>query len=623
MARVKATVGQVLINSHLPTSMRNYSRILDKRGLDSLLEELAEKNPEKYREVTAALQDIGKDASYTTNGNSFGLAHLRKSLWARKSDLTVSKKLRSLLGDNNLTDERRNEEILKLVGRVMSEQHDKILDESLAENNPLALQVISGARGNKIDLSSLRGSDGLYEDHRFNPIPIPVIRSYSEGLTPLEYWAGTYGARQGVSATKFATRDAGFLSKQLNQVAHRTIVTAVDRDKVSETLQGLPVDVSDDESEGALLAHDIAGYKRNTILTPKILREMKKRRIKRILIRSPLVSGSPDGGIYARDAGIREKGRLPSIGENIGLVSAQALSEPLSQSQLSAKHTGGIAGSSKALSGFDYINQLVQVPKVFKGGASHAILDGRVQSVEKAPAGGHYITIDNEQHYVGSGYAVKVKVGDNVEAGDVLSEGTPNPSLVTKYKGIGEGRRYFVKAFREAIRDAGISGHRRNIEVLSRGLINHVKLTSEVGDFAPDDIIPYSTLEHRYKPRVGFQSLKPKSAVGRYLERPYLHYSIGTRVRPSMIKDFDEFGVSSVDVHEEEPPFEPQMIRGMQNLQHDPDWVTRMFGSGLKSSLLRGVHRGGTSTTEGTSFVPGLAKAVDFGRTGIIKTPKT
>ena len=90
-----------------------------------------------------------------------------------------------------------------------------------------------------------------------------------------------------------------------------------------------------------------------------------------------------------------------------------------------------------------------------------------------------------------------------------------------------------------------------------------------------------------------------------------------------MLKDFDAFGVSSVDVHEEEPPFEPQMVRGMQNLQHDPDWVTRMFGSGLKSSLLRGVHRGGTSTTEGTSFVPGLAKAVDFGRTGIIKTPKT
>ena len=623
MARVKATAGQVLINSHLPPSMRDYNRVLDKKGLNALLEDLAEKHPEKYREVTAALQNIGKDASYTTNGNSFGLAHLRKSLWARKSELSLVKKLRTLLDNNQITDDRRNEEILKTVGRVITEQHDKILDESLAENNPLAIQVISGARGNKVNLSSLRGSDGLYEDHRFKPIPIPVIRSYSEGLTPLEYWAGTYGARQGVSATKFATRDAGFLSKQLNQVAHRTVVTAVDSDKALATLQGLPVDISDDESEGALLAYPTAGYKRNTVLTPKVLREMKKKKVKRILIRSPLVSGSPDGGIYARDAGVREKGRLPSIGENIGLVSAQALSEPLSQSQLSAKHTGGVAGGSKDLSGFDYINQLVQVPKVFKGGAAHSTLDGRVQNVEDAPAGGHYVTVNNEKHYVGSGYAVKVKVGDNVEAGDILSEGTPNPALVTKYKGIGEGRRYFVRAFRDAIRDAGIRGHRRNIEVLSRGLINHVKLTDEVGDFAPDDIVPYSTLEHRYKPRVGFKAVKPKSAVGSYLERPYLHYSIGTKVRPSMIKDFDEFGISSVDVHEEEPPFEPQMVRGMQNLQHDPDWVTRMFGSGLKSGLLRGVHRGGTSTTEGTSFVPGLAKAVDFGRTGIIKTPKT
>ena len=88
MARVKATAGQVLINSHLPPSMRDYNRVLDKKGLNALLEDLAEKHPEKYREVTAALQNIGKDASYTTNGNSFGLAHLRKSLWARKSELS-------------------------------------------------------------------------------------------------------------------------------------------------------------------------------------------------------------------------------------------------------------------------------------------------------------------------------------------------------------------------------------------------------------------------------------------------------------------------------------------------------------------------------------------------------
>jgi DNA-directed RNA polymerase subunit beta' len=621
MPRVKATAGQILINSHLPSSMRDYRRVLDKKGLDGLLEEIAEKHPEKYREISARLQDIGKDASYTTNGNSFGLSHLRKSLWARKRQLAVNKKIKSLLGDNLLTDKRRNEEIIKIVGKMSNEQHDHILEESLAANNPLAIQIMSGARGNKVNLSSLRGSDGLYEDHRFKTIPIPVMRSYSEGLTPLEYWAGTYGARQGVSATKFATRDAGFLSKQLNQVAHRTMVTALDRDKDSVTLQGLPVDVSDDESEGSLLAYASAGYKRNTILTPKILRSMRKQGVKRILIRSPLVSGSPDGGIYARDAGVREKGRLPSIGDNIGLAAAQALSEPLSQSQLSAKHTGGIAGESKAVSGFEYINQLVQVPKIFKGGAAHSIIDGKVQNIEEAPAGGSYVTINNEKHYVGSGYDVKVKIGEDIEAGDVISEGTPNPALVTKYKGIGEGRRYFVSAFYDAMRDAGIKTHRRNVEVLSRGLINHVKLTSEMGDFAPDDIVPYSTLEHRYKPRTGFKSLKPKAAVGKYLERPYLHYSIGTRVRPSMLKEFGEFGVGEVDVHEEEPPFEAQMVRGMQNLQHDPDWVTRMFGSGLKSGLLRGVHRGGTSTTSGTSFVPGLAKAVDFGRTGIIKTP--
>jgi hypothetical protein len=163
--------------------------------------------------------------------------------------------------------------------------------------------------------------------------------------------------------------------------------------------------------------------------------------------------------------------------------------------------------------------------------------------------------------------------------------------------------------------------HRRNVELLARGLINHVRLTDEIGDFAPNDVVPYSMLEHSYKPRKGFRATHPKGAVGSYLERPYLHYSIGTKIKPSMLPDFQEFGVQTLDVHKEPPPFEAEMMRGMSNLQHDPDWMTRMFGSGLKGSLLKGVHRGATADTQGSSFVAGRAKAVDFGREGLVKSP--
>jgi hypothetical protein len=466
-----------------------------------------------------------------------------------------------------------------------------------------------------MNLASLLGSDMLYSDHRDEVIPIPVLRSYSEGLSPEEYWAGTYGARRGIIATKFATQDAGFLSKQLNQAGHRLVVMDEDDEHDPEApARGMVVDTDDMDNEGALLARDVGPYKRNTPLTPKILKEIKRKGKNKILIRSPLVGGSPEGGVYARDVGIRETGKLPGRGEQVGLQAAQALSEPISQGQLSAKHSGGVAGQEKAVSGFEYINQLIQTPKKMKGGAAHATVDGKVQRVEGAPAGGYHVTINDEQHYINDGYELKVKKGDEIEAGDVLSEGIPNPAIITKYKGVGEGRRYFVKEFKKAMGESGMQGHRRNIEILARGLINHVQLTEETDDHAPDDIVPYSTLEHTYKPRAGHERLDPKKAIGQYMESPVLHYTIGTKIRPSMLADFKEFGVDKIPVHKDPPPFQPHMVRGMFQLQHDPDWMTQMYGSGLKKSLLQSTARGSTSKDRGTSFVPSLALGSDFGQ---------
>lgn len=622
MPKQAGTVGQLIVGEILPPDMRRPDLVLDKKGLSALLSELAKKHPETYRDVTYKLGKLGREAAFTSGGNSFGLKHLKRAQSGIKRRVDLQKKLDDILDDDGIDDKTRDDKVLGLVDKLMKDQQDEIFDESMAENNPLAKQLVGAGRGNKMNLASLRGSDGLYQDHRGRVIPVPVLRSYSQGLSPIEYWAGTYGARLGVMATKFATQDAGYFAKQLNQIAHRMLVTGQDSEKPSATLMGLPVSTDDGDSEGSLLASEVGGYKRNTVLTPKILAELNKRGIKRILVRSPAVSGAPDGGVYANDVGVREFNRLPVMGENVGLAAAQALSEPLSQSQLSAKHSGGVAGETKSLSGFEYINQLVQVPKTFKGGAAHAEIDGTVQSVDPAPAGGFYVTIDNQKHYVGAGFGVKVKKGDKIEAGDVISEGEPNPYIITKHKGIGEGRRYFINAFLDAMRGSNIKAHRRNIELLARGLINHVRLTDEHGDFAPDDIVPYSTIESSYQPREGFRTIHPRGAVNKYLERPYLHYSIGTKIRPSMMQDFDDFGIKSVDVHDEPPPFEPEMIRASSNLQHDPDFLTRMFGSGLKGSLLDSVHMGGSSSELGTSFVAGRARAVDFGRVGKVRSPK-
>jgi len=622
MPRLQTTIGQLLVNEALPKDLQNYSRTLDKKALTSLLSEVATKHPDRYREISHTLSDVGRRVAYATGGFSFGLKHLRPAAAALKARQQLQTELASL-ADQDLSDEQMEKKILLAVGRASEGLPKKVYEEALAAGNPLAKQVLSGARGNPMNLSSLISQDFLYTDHRGKVMPLPVLRSYSEGLTPAEYWAGMYGARKGVMDTKFATQDSGFLSKQLNQISHRAVVVDVDGDGEPDTLRGYPTDTDDPDNEGALLAHPAGGYARNTVLTPKILSDLRQQKVSRVLVRSPMVGGTPDGGVYARDVGMREFGRLPTAGENVGLTAAQALSEPLSQAQLSSKHSGGVAGATAGgVSGFQLINQLVQTPKTFKGGAAHSTQDGTVEHISDAPAGGKNVQINGQQHYVGSGFDLRVKPGDKIEAGDILSEGVPDPSVIVQHKGVGEGRRYFVNAFRQAFRDAGIKGHRRNIELLAKGLINHVRLTDEVGDYAPDDVVPYSVLEHSYQPREGGRVMAPVAATNQYLEKPYLHYSIGTKLRPSMLKDFAEFGVKEVAVHPDPPPFEPEMIRGMANMQHDPDWITRMLGSGQKSSLLDSVHRGGYSDEAGTSFVPGLAKTINFGQTGKVRTPQ-
>jgi DNA-directed RNA polymerase subunit beta' len=616
---LKMSLGQLLINEALPENMRDPNRVLDKKGIEKLFQELAERHPDKYREVAKKLSDVGRDVAYATGGFSTSLEDMRSSKAGDRIKDQIRREVQ-MIQVSQLPAEQKEQAIVAVVGKYQKSMEDAVFEEAKAAGNPFASQVVSGARGNRMNLKSLMGSDLLYVDHHDKPIPVPVLNSYPRGLSPVEYWAGAFGARKGVAATKFATQDAGFLAKQLNQINHRLIVTARDDPNDDGSgVRGLPAAIDDPDNEGALLARDTGPYKRNTVLTPKILKDLQTQGLGHILVRSPMVGGPPQGGVYARDVGVRERGGLAPMGDYVGLAAAQALSEKLSQGQLSAKHTGGVAGADKAVSGFAHINQLIQVPKTFKSGATHAQLDGKVSAVVDAPQGGKYVTIGSEQHYVPQGLDPSVKVGDTVEAGDAISDGIPNPAEVVQHKGVGEGRRYFVKAFTDAYRGSGMSSHRRNVELLARGLIDHVRVTDEFGDHVEDDVVPYSSIEKSWRPREGSQVVGLSAAVGKYLERPVLHHTIGTKIRPGMLPELEEFGVNNLEVHDKPPPFEPMMVRGMYNLQSDPDWMTRHLGSGLEKATLQAAHRGASSDIAGTSYVPALADTTSFGRQGLTR----
>lgn len=616
---LKTTLGQLIINEALPPDLRDYERVLSKKNMSALATQLAEKHPEKYRGVMKRLHDIAHESAYSTNGLSFGLKDVRPTLAVQHARVKVRQELQRVLSDKTLDDDARRLKILQVAANAQKELVDNVYNEAHGHNNPLAHQVLGSGVGNKFSLNSLIGADLQYVDHRNEPIAIPVLNGYGRGLSPAEYFAGAFGARKGVIDTKTATADAGFYGKQLTQMAHRLLVTADDEEEDREGAEerGFPSDVDDPDNEGSLLSRAVGPYKRNTVLTPKILRDIKEMGHKDILVRSPIVGGPEDGGVFAKDVGYREKGRLPPTGDYVGIAAVQALSEPVSQGQLSSKHSGGVGGAG-SISGFKALNALIQVPKKYPDGASHSQLDGKVHEIRPAPQGGTYVTVGGQDHYVPADRKITIKKGDDLEAGDVLSDGMPNPAEVVKHKGVGEGRRYFVDAMRQVMKNSGMSPHRRNIELLSRGIINHVRLNDEYGAYVPDDVVPYSMLERNWQPRPGAVTGAPNTLTGHYLEKPVLHYSIGTKIGKSVANNLQRYGIKNIQAHKQPPPFEPEMVRGMSNVSNDPDWMTRMLGSYQEKGLMNSVHRGLASNEAGSSYVPALARGETFGTTGAI-----
>lgn len=615
---LRTSVGEILVNGALPPELRRYGggRVLDKAGLSRLLDELAERRPDQYAAVASALVRLGGEIAGRTGGFSFGVDRLRPGPRARRLIDQLRRDVAAAVDDETLDDEGRAARLSEVLAGRSRPIAEALMEEEGSRGSPIVDQIRSGAKGSPANLMSLLVGDLLYTDAAGRPVPVPILRGYGQGLTPTEYAAAASGARKGVVDLKSATPKGGYLSKQLTQLAHRLVVTAADaEDDVDRSDRGLPVPADDPENDGALLARAVGPFPRNTVITPRIRKKIRQLGHEEILVRSPSVGGPPEGGVYARDVGRRERGDLAPVGDFVGIAAAHSLSEPITQSLISSKHAGGVAGQGPSMSSFEAIDRMMQVPQAY-GGAVHAQRDGTVREIRPAPQGGRYLRIGDEDHYLAPDRAPAVRVGDRVEAGDALSDGLPNPGELVRHKGIGEGRRAFVEALMGVFRGSGMRDvRRRNVELVARGLIDHVEFDAEHGPWAPGDVAPYSAVEAGWEPRPGTREGPPESAAG-YLERPVLHYSVGTRVTPAVAATLRRWGVPRVATHDQPPPFSPRMIPARENLRHDPDLATRHLGSGLQRATLDAVHRGAVVDPEGTSFVPGMARRVDFGRVG-------
>lgn len=610
------TVGRLLFENAVPAQFRegmDPHKPLDSGDIDRILQTIAEKAPHQYRDVSHAMLQLGGKASSETEA-SFNLNDLRTPFDKSQILRDVDRQEDEIFARKDLSEEKKNDLLVKMYGKLSHEFPDRVFHAAHAAGSNLARMVASGARGSRGQLNSNIGADWLMLDQNSNPVPIGVRSSYAEGLSPAEYFAAAYGTRSGLIDTKFSTRNSGYLSKQLSAAAHDMVVT----EKDCGTDRGLQTTPGDRDNVGAVLAQSAGGHPAGTILTTRMLTDLKHKGVEGFRVRSPLTCTAARG-LCATCAGVRERGHLPALMDNVGLAAASSLSEPLSQGMLKSKHGGGVASSVGGnTSAFKQVDSLVQVPETFPGGATLARRDGAVTKIEPAPQGGHFVHVDGEQHYVGSDRDLHVKLGDKLEAGDTLSSGTPNPAEIVHHKGIGEGRLYFVNAMRRAFRDNGLPIDRRNLEIMGRALVNHVKVSDPdgLGHHLPDDIIEYNGLEHSYEPSGKTVLSHPsKAPIGSFLHRPALHYSIGTRITPRVVKTLQDAGEQEIEVGGEGPGFVPEMQRVADNPGYKEDWMAQFAGSHLKKRILQNVHSGdAVSHLHGVSYLPGLAKGVEFGK---------
>lgn len=597
------TVGQLLINEALPEDMRDYTRVWNKDSSRTFLETVARTHPELYKDILFKLNKVGASAS-TTGNVTVTLKDFMPMPGRQAKIEELRQRVTKALGNPGLSTTQRREILERELMPEVDPMIKGTLAEGLSRGSQLAEIVSAGSKGKPDQYNNTVGALLMFEDAQRRIIPLPIFSSVASGMNPAEYWASSYGTRRGILSTKHATAEAGYLGKKLGLGAHRLVVTEDD----CGTHNGILVKGDDPDNVGTILQMDAGGLKAGTILDARHLKQLAGITVP---VRSVITCQSHKG-ICSKCSGIRESGGFPDIGTNVGTTVAMALSEKFSQMALNTKHQGG-AVQGKRQYGFADVDRLYEMPKHSPNHAAVSGVSGQVDAIKPAPAGGVHIIVGGKEHWAPQGSNPTVKIGDMVDAGDVLSDGLPNPQEVAAHKGIGATRRAFVDYLREVTSN---SINRRSAEVLGRATIKHVRVTNPDGidGTIVDDVVGYDDLVRDYKPRPDAQTLSLAQAKGQYLEQPLFHYTIGTKVDNRMVKDLSGVGVKDILVHKDEPGFVPDVQRLYVHANKDPDWMTRFAGYGLKDSLLDSAHRGMTSLEHSTSYVPATAKAINVGK---------
>jgi DNA-directed RNA polymerase subunit beta' len=522
---VLTTAGRVILNAEVDRSLEEstgrapenrpfINRTLSKKEMDGFISELADRfGAHVIAGVLDKIKSLGfhyaTKAGITISKNDIIIPQSKEEILAGYEERVSN--VEQLYERGLITEEERHEQIVNLWTEA-TEDVAQAMEETLYELNPIYMMANSGARGSFKQIRQLAGMRGLMANPKGEIIERPIKANFMEGLSVLEYFISTHGARKGLADTALRTADSGYLTRRLVDVSQDVIIREEDcktKEHVDLPLQG--PDGLNKSLLGRTLAEDVhkplasgkpgktVVAEKGTIVTNATLKDIEEAFTESeeeasVPVRSVLKCRSEFGVCRACYGIFLATGGMCEIGDAVGIIAAQSIGEPGTQLTMRTFHTGGVAGA-------DITHGLPRVVEIFearnpKGAAKLAEVGGKVEveDTERGPK----ITIHTDEvdengepvepvsYQLPRRTRVLVEHGHTVEPGDALHEGSLNPADLLRLKGATATELYLVQEVQKVYRSQGVDIHDKHIELIVRQMLKKVRV-EEAGD---TDLLP-------------------------------------------------------------------------------------------------------------------------------------
>jgi DNA-directed RNA polymerase subunit beta' len=499
--RLETTLGRCLLNETLPDDYPFVNFEVGKKQLSTIVNELAETYPKV--EVAAAL-DALKDAGFhwaTRSGVTISIEDVVAppnkqdilDTYEQRADKVQREYERGLI-----TDDERRQELIEIWTHATADVAQD-MEKAFPATNPVWMMVNSGARGNLMQIRQIAGMRGLVSNPKGETIPRPIKSSFREGLTVLEYFISTHGARKGLADTALRTADSGYLTRRLVDVAQDVIV----REEDCGTDRSLPMRIAARGPDGVLrklpnientgtgrtVSEDVASADGTVLVTANsdvsegMIDQLVGAGVDSVRTYSVLVCQAKVGvcaKCYGRSLAT---GKRVDVGEAVGIIAAQSIGEPGTQLTMRTFHTGGVAGLD-ITHGLPRIQELFEA-RIPKGLAPISEVEGTVRVDEQDKSRRIVITPDDGSDEVAYQVSIRSRLlvndGDHVKVGQQLIAGAVNPHEVLRILGSREVQLHLVHEVQEVYRSQGVSIHDKHIEIIIRQMLKRVNVI-ESGD---------------------------------------------------------------------------------------------------------------------------------------------